>query len=274
MKTINIFWWNGQHWSNLIERWIFNTFEHDIIEQTDNFPKIVWNTAIIVWITQTEQLINKILKIRPENTDLINFSGIMSTTPEHIRGKNWISNFHFLFWPKANQNLKVVFAWDLSETSKKIIENTKKLWINIIETDIETHDSKMAITQAMTHLFILLSGLSDNSEKIKLITEWNTPNNTIIDMIFENKLFKPILSEFLNNFSEWWNLSEIFLDTVSKKLNQTDIENFWTPTFNRISTFANTNNIFINDNILQFQSNLSWNKNTVLEKIAELKGVK
>ncbi|MDP2396348.1 MAG: hypothetical protein Q8S84_04340 [bacterium] len=57
----------------------------------------------------------------------------------------------------------------------------------------------MAITQAMTHLFIFFTGLSDNPSKNELLKEWNTPNNTIADMIFENIFFKKVFEEFIKD---------------------------------------------------------------------------
>lgn len=267
METIEIFWWKWKHASNLIDRWIFNGFSQEIIEKDENSHNNIWNSAIIVWITQTEQLITDILKNKVNNVDLINFSGIMHTTPEKIRNQKWVSNLHFLFWPKATQNLKVIFAWDLSETSKSILDNTKKQHIRIIESDIETHDSKMAVTQALTHLFIFLAWLSNNSNKQELINEWDTPNNTIADMIFENEFFsKVILNMTLRN-----NLSRTFLNTVSDNLTSSDIKDFWTPTFWRVMNFAKNNNVMINNDIENLFDEELLQKSLFIEKIAELK---
>lgn len=271
MKTINIFWWAWQHASNLIDRWIFEDFSTNTIEKNDKLANNNSANAVIVWITETEKLINEIINNKQENNDLINFSWIMSTTPEHIRNQKWISNFHFLFWPKAKENLKVIFAWDLSETSLKIIDNAKKQSINIIESSVEEHDSKMAITQALTHLFIFISALSDNPNKQQLIKEWNTPNNTITDMIFENKFFVKILFKFLMDLNNKSNLSNLFLETAFSNLNNNDITNFWTPTFWRVVNFANNNNVMINDNIINFLDEKNMTKELITKKIKELK---
>jgi len=267
MKTINIFWWKWQHASNLIDRWIFNEFSPETIEKQDKLPNELTNSAVIVWITQTQDLINKIIQLSNLDSEIINFSGIMSTTPETIRNNRWISNFHFLFWPKAKENLKVVFAWDLSQTSLKIIDNAKKQSIKIIESSIEEHDSKMAITQALTHLFIFLSWLSDNPNKQQLIKEWNTPNSTIADMIFENEFFKHVIL----NMTLWNNLSKTFLNTVKHNLNNEDIQNFWTPTFLRIMKFAQENKVMANDKILNFFDEENIQKEVFISKIEELK---
>lgn len=267
MKTIEIFWWKWQHASNLIDRWIFNGLSQNIIEKDEESHSKIWNSAVIIWISETSEIINKIFKQKDLESDLINFSGIMSTTPEKIRNQKWVSNFHFLFWPKATQNLKVIFAWDLSETSKSILDNTRKQSIQIIESDIETHDSKMAVTQALTHLFIFLTWLSNSSNKHELINEWNTPNNTIGDMIFENEFFKNIiLNMTLRN-----NLSKTFLNTVSDNLTSSDIENFWTPTFWRVMNFAQKNNVIINDDIVNLFDEKILQKSLFIEKIEELK---
>lgn len=267
MKTINIFWWKWQHASNLIDRWIFNDLSINTIEKNESLPINSWTNAIIVWITETQNLINEIIQSWQKTWEIINFSWIMSTTPEHIRWHKWISNFHFLFWPKAQENLKVVVAWDLSETSQKIIDNAKSKSIKIIESTIEEHDSKMAVTQALTHLFIFLSGLSDNPNKHLLIKEWNTPNNTIADMIFENRFFTKILL----NITLTNNLSKTFINTVKNNLNDKDIENFWTPTFLRVMKFAQENKVLSNYKVAEFFNKENIKKDVFIEKIEELK---
>ncbi|MDP2090670.1 MAG: hypothetical protein Q8K30_03650 [Candidatus Gracilibacteria bacterium] len=267
MKTINIFGGAGQHASNLIDRGIFEDFSTNTIEKNDTLANNNSANAVIVGITETEKLISEIINNKQDNNDLINFSGIMSTTPEHIRNQKGISNFHFLFGPKAKENLKVIFAGDLSETSLKIIDNAKKQSINIIESSIEEHDSKMAITQAMTHLFIFFTGLSDNPSKNELLKEWNTPNNTIADMIFENIFFKKVFEEFIKDVGNSTNISEIFSDIVSKNMSENDIKNFGTPTFLRVTNFISKNDVISNNNILNF---IKFIRTNLLGKFATL----
>ena len=81
-----------------------------------------------------------------------------------------------MFGPQAHKNLKAVVSGDISSTVESIIENCHSHSIRIIESDIETHDEMVSITQAFSHIMILLSGFSSNKE---LIEEWKTPTQTI-----------------------------------------------------------------------------------------------
>lgn len=255
MKTINIFWWNWQHALDLQERWIFSGFNSTRVEHSTETNKNARSSAVIVPISHTRWVIKSIIEQFP-NQEIINFSGIMSTTP---RENTSISNFHFLFWPKAKKWLKVAFAWKFSNRVNAIIENVTKSWITVIETDIETHDKIVSVVQAFTHMFIYLSWMSDNK---LLISEWNTPDLTIWDMILENPIFLELLNDLIEFVEVWDDLSDIFLEEVSCRLTQININNFWTPTFWRVVNFCKNNKMIINEKMI-----LALNEIKIREKL-------
>lgn len=263
MGAINIFWWNWQHALDLQNRWIFNGFDSTKVETDLEINSKAKSSAIIVPISQTAQLIKLILDKDPEQ-EIINFSWIMSTTPEN---KHNISNFHFLFWPKANTWLKVAFAWKFSRRVNTIIENVTKSWITVIETDIKTHDNIVSIIQAFTHMFIFLSWMSDDQS---LIAEWNTPDLTIWDMILENPIFWDLLNNLIKYIELWDDLSDIFLEEVWCKLTQININNFWTPTFWRVINFCRKNKMIVNEKMIISLHEIK-NRKKLLEQISNIK---
>jgi len=268
MKKLDLFWWNWQHARNLREIWIFEGFDPNIIDIGDPVPEKSWCSAVIVWIAETRQVITKLIW---HDSEVINCSWVMSTNPPGIDDCKFFSNFHFLFWSNISQDLRVAFSWDLSENTEQIIRNSRKLWIEIIETDIETHDSIMAIIQALGNLFIILTWLSNNDNKNELIKPWKSPNNTIADMIFENIYFENVLIYLLKELQEWTDLSELFLDMVWTNIYDRDIKLFWTPNFDRVFNFARGNRVIVNDEIINLCANLFQSKAQVLAKIDELK---
>jgi hypothetical protein len=190
----------------------------------------------------------------------------MNTTPKNIRKAS--SNFHFLFWPKAKNGLKLAVTWNIWGNITKILDNVKKAHISIIETDIETHDNLVATTQALTHLIILLSWVSHNK---RLIKEWSTPNMTIRDMIFYNPKFIQQLKQIKSDISIWGNLSEVFLDRV-QKLSQSEVDIFGTPTFFRVENFCKNNTLSISKNMLEIMNKVEvWNEDEILQLISRIK---
>lgn len=265
MKAIEIFWWKWQHASDLQKRGIFQDINSPLIDKEDNISSEIINSAIIVPISETKSLIESIIENNNEQ-NIINFSWVMSTTPKDIRNNHNISNFHFLFWPNINKSLKVAFAWKLSEPVNNLIENITKAWITIIETNIETHDRIVSIVQGFTHLFILLSWASNNTD---LISEWQTPELTISDMILENPIHLEKLNKLKNAIKVWENLSKIFLDEVSS-LTSIEINNFWTPTFWRVSKFCVNYDIIVNNRMIKMLCEIE-NKDILVEHILRIK---
>jgi len=262
MTSMNIIWGGWQHAKDLNNRWIFKNFNTEIIEK-DFKPNIeAKSSVIVVPISQTKWAITKIMESNPEQ-EIINFSWVMSTTPEN---STQINNLHFLFWPNAKKWLKVAFAWNFSPRVNKIIKNVTCAWITAIETDIDTHDRVVSIIQALSHMFIFLSWMSDNKS---LISEWNTPDLTILDMILENPKFIGLLNDLISHIQVWDNLSEIFLDNVAT-LTEININNFWTPTFLRVINFCMKNKMIVNEQMLKSLKSIQ-NRNFLLKSIHEIK---
>ena len=63
--------------------------------------------AIIVTISETEKLINQIIKANYK-AEIINFSWIMSTTPENQRWKDNVTNMHYMFGPYRTNKLNAI----------------------------------------------------------------------------------------------------------------------------------------------------------------------
>lgn len=270
MKTINLFWSAGQHATDLQRRGILDNIQPNLIEIWDTHTNIEWHPHVFcIPISSTKQAIERICT--HPTWEIINFSGIMSTTPEDLPESTQVSNFHFLFWPKAENGLKTVFAWELSPTTSQIIENCRKLWIEVIESSVEEHDKKMAVVQALSHTTILLSWIWKHIDN-PLLQEWNTPNSTIADMICENKFFKPILEKLQVTLSKWWNVSDFFIQIVSEELTPEDIQNFWTPTFLRILKFCTHNSIEMNKKMVTCLD-LFTDKQNISELIFHLKSI-
>lgn len=270
MNSLEIFWWNGQHASDLQERWIFNWFNIDIIEKWEWSWSDFCDKAIITPISTTKETIENIVAWWTI-WSLTNFSWIMSTTPEKV--KKTTSNLHFLFWPEAKKWLNLVTAGNLSETTLKIIDNSRKAWIKIIESNIDEHDDLMARIQWLTHLFILLSWLN-TSWTSKIIKEWKTPSWTIADMIFSNPFFKQVFNDFNNSiWSLWVNISKKMLEMTWDLISNKQQNDFWTPTFNRVQNFCKKNDLFVNQEILDFLKNGLLDREILEEKIKDLQMV-
>lgn len=263
--TINTFWIQWQHGTDLQIRWIFTWFDINSIWMDMG---VGWGHPNIFFtpISQTSALITDIVDQQPEQ-DLINFAWIQSTTPEHIRGESWMTNIHMMFGPNAQNNLKAVISGDMtSHTVAQILENCHHSNIRIIESDIETHDEMVSITQAFSHIMILLSGLWENKQ---LITEWQTPSQTIGDMITQNPESVKWVHRLMQELSLWDNITDIFMASVDTMSAQ-QARDFSTPSFERVRKFCEKNSIHINQDMLDIVSNMLDN-NSLLSTIDTIK---
>jgi hypothetical protein len=189
---------------------------------------------LVINIEQTGMKIRELLTWGVSQENIINFCGVMTKWP------NAITNLHFLFWPDANNDLKVAIAWPKSKLCETILERVNTSNIRIIETSRTEHDRKMAIIQWLSHLFLLLIWEHDErSIQSDLIHPWKTPINTVSDMIFENPFAENIAIEFFDWLinSKWKFPFETFQHIVRKHLSQKDMDDFSTPNFNRIFWF-------------------------------------
>ncbi len=260
MTKINIFGYNWQHATDLVNRWIFEWIELNKVGVwgvTDEDMTLPF--ALIVPISETNKLAEKI--IIPE---WINMCWVMSTSKDREN----ISNFHYLFWPDAQDDLKVAVAWNIWDLSQKIIDNTSRKWIKIIETSIDEHDKKMAIIHAMSHTMILLSAMQEGWNK-SLIQEWVTPAWTISDMVLLNPEVSSIMKQ-LSSEQIWSNISDFFIDLVHSELTSQDIKNFSTPTFHRVIEFCKTEKIILVNQSKKVLSQLNDNTFELKRLIANL----
>ncbi len=251
-QNIDVFGWNWQHWSDLIlNRWIFDWMSVKIIweKQETNSQQ---TKVIIIPISKTKQLINKLIEWG-QTTNIINFSWIMSTTPEEIRWNSWVENFHFLFWLKAANDLKCVLAFDetLSSLGNKIIKNCRKNSIQIIDSSIEEHDKKMAFIQWLNHLVRQLLLHSNIQTDLPII---NTTLQTVQDMILLNPHMASIIKKFNAVFyMDEFNLSSFFNQLIDENLTKADIENFSTPAFiDTLKFMRNNRGMLKSENIWEY----------------------
>jgi len=256
MKEIQIIWWGWQHAQDLINsREIFKWAKINIVERWE-IAKPNSDTIFITPISNTKDIIEKLVQEWGSiNQELINFSWIMSTTP--IQYKNEIENMHFMFGPNAKSKLKVVTSEIKSEIWEIILNNSYKGWIQIIESDIETHDKSVAITQWLTHFLILISWIFD--PKNELIDEWKTPISTIDDMVNLNKFSIEQINNFLKTLNHWDDLFQSYLEFVTSKLDEKQRNIFWTPSFWRVFNHCRNNNFILNEENLQIIMNLNRN---------------
>lgn len=239
--------------------------------------------VFIVPISETEKQIRNVLErwnkwtnIRDvlhkgESWEIINFSGIMSTTPREIMRES--SNLHFLFWPKAKSWLTTIFAWKFSESVKIILDNSIKAWVNIIESTAKDHDIIMARVQWLTHLVILMSWINFDM-KSELTHEWNTPSWTIADMIFSNPYFDEVSKEFIKRSTTTSkSISKLFVEIIKDTMDERMIHTHSTPTFRRVFKFCENNDIFINQKIIDFMNSDFKHRLLLEDKIKEIQNV-
>ncbi len=198
-----------------------------------------WSTkVIIVPISQTRKLIEKIIEVW-QRENIINLSWIMNTTPKDIRNNKWVENFHFLFWPSSTKNLKMALAHNkpLSLVGQKIVKNSRKSGIQIIETSINEHDKAMTVIQWLHHLVRILIAHSGKSIPIQWI---ETNQQTIQDMVTLNPFMDWIMLEFKDRIQQEqrFDILKVFSEVVENNLSSQTIVNFWTPRFIEMLEFS------------------------------------
>jgi hypothetical protein len=261
---LTIFWGKWEHAEDLQNRWVFEDIKTKEIDLGYDVEPSKTN-AIIVTISETEKVINAIIDIN-KNAEIINCAWIMSTTPEYLRWKDNITNIHYMFWQLAQKWLKLVYNWSETEIVNMILSNSRKLWIDTIQAGIEEHDNSVAITQALSHMYILLSWINGQNY---LTENWKTPDSTIADMILENSVFMKNFARILQWLQIWDNLSEVFIDSVNK-LTSDEKEIFSTPNFIRVDGFSKRENVIVDENMLEAVKSLD-SKKILLDNIKKVK---
>ncbi len=264
MNNLTIFWGKWEHAEDLQNRMVFEGIKTTNIDINDEV-EVNKTNAVVVTISETEKIINTIIDTN-KDAWIINLSWVMSTTPEYLRWKDNITNLHYMFWQLARHWLKVVFNWDETEIVNEILNNSRKLWIDTIPASIEDHDKCVAITQALSHMYILLSWVNWQNY---LTENWKTPNSTIADMILENSVFLDKFDWVLKWLQKWNNLSEMFLDSVNQLSNE-EKKIFSTPNFIRVEGFSNRNNVIVDENMLEILKNFN-SKKILMENIKKTK---
>jgi hypothetical protein len=174
---------------------------------------------------------------------------------------------HFMFGPNADQNLKVITSEVKSKIWTTMLDNSKKKWIQIIESSIGEHDRNVAITQWLTHFLILVSWILIKENK--LLEKWNAPIGTINDMVNLNPFSIKEINEFLDTLSIWKDVFKSYLEFVTDKLDEKQRDNFWTPRFWEVFNFCRENKLILNEENLKKIMELE--QNNFLEVITDIR---
>ena len=238
-NRIVLSWSEWQHWKDMRFRDAFNWIEIINRGEEDDLEANSSTHWIIIPISKTHELIQE-LNIKWQTENIINFSGIMSTTPESIRDNKWVENLHFLFWPGQEGTLRACLAYENTELSLaiwKIIDNSRKNDIWIIETDTEEHDEKMTNVQWLHHLVRWIL----NKDNVELpISPIKTNPQTVREMITWNPYMISIIDRFKEKIknNEKIDILKIFMEIAGENLTRQDIDKFWTHKFKETLRFA------------------------------------
>lgn len=146
----------------------------------------------------TESAVLELIKRGIPQSDIISLSGVMSKVP------NGVPSAHFLFGPGATEKLKMALATETFDKNNvlvsSLIEKVRAKGIQIIETTKVEHDEKMAITQGLMHLWLVMIGDNKNKDiQHQLIRPWKTPVGTVVDMIHANPSAERIIKKFFDS---------------------------------------------------------------------------
>lgn len=273
--------WNWQHAKNVNERWLVNDIDINLVGEWDSWIEWIPN-IVIVSLDQTKNVIENIIKNGNkskslkeiidswEYQEIINCAWIMNTTPEEIIRLS--TNLHFLFWPNAKDNLRVIFAGQTSKTVNKILDNCRKNNIDIVLSDPNEHDEMMAKVQWLTHMLILLSWINFDWSS-ELTKEWNTPSWTIADMIDSNPFFRKISKEFFHTIRTASDMTKVYKEIIMDNMTSQQVKDFSTPTFKRVLDFCNNNSIHTNINMFDFINYDLKDRYLLEERIKEIQKV-
>lgn len=234
MKTIAIHWLNGNHAQDILQRGVFEGFTIQKVEVWDPIPtQGIDAHMVFLPIESTRKRIAQIHALSPD-TPIINFSGIQGTSPTELVMKWVVSNIHFLFWPKMENDLKASLAKTkaspVDDVITQVLQNIEKLWIRVLEHQKEEHDEKVGVTQGLAHaLFLALSEMHILPET--LFVRWKAvPATTSGGMIH--------LNHFVERHTFWFIKKLQWGKTVREALQEIvewgSVWDFITPNFERI----------------------------------------
>ncbi|MDD2907386.1 MAG: prephenate dehydrogenase/arogenate dehydrogenase family protein [Candidatus Gracilibacteria bacterium] len=247
MKHIFIPGGFGSHGKDLINRGIFSGSDKLPIIVRSN-QKIIFpgNYAIITPIKLTCTLIENILTLDSNSVQIVNFAGIMGTSP-NVDGR--VTNIHCLFGPGVTENLNAIVTKNKNDFSLLVERNLENAGVNLIELSPAEHDKNMAIIQGLAHFCEILLGMyfKDNKDVINLLAQWKTSENVIEDMITLNPYFTIILEKILLGIKSGKDLAEIFLSLSLDNIDNDILSKIKTPNFQRVLYFFLTHKGFYID---------------------------
>ena len=216
----------------------------DLIERELLVPGTEWSEAhfMTLPISITEAAAVEMMNNGIPQDNMASLAAVMTKTP------NGVNTIHYLFGKGAKaregKSLKVVFA-NTTPHSPLIIalmERAQSKHLKIIETSRIEHDKKMAYTQWLMHLWLVLAGRNtvQNADiKTSLLIPWQTPAQTVIDMIHANPFAEESIRRFFDELPRThYNLSHALRIVLDMYLNPGDLDDFWTPNSDRIVDFV------------------------------------
>jgi len=101
-----------------------------------------------------------------------------------------------------------------------LIKKVRAKGIKIIETTKVEHDEKMAITQGLIHLWLVMIGKNEDEDiQDQLIKLWKTPVGTVVDMIHANSSVEIIIKKFFDSLPRHQNNVSRALEELVKNSN-------------------------------------------------------
>ncbi|NUJ97502.1 prephenate dehydrogenase/arogenate dehydrogenase family protein [Candidatus Gracilibacteria bacterium] len=260
-----VFGWNlndeksSKHFSDLYPRGVFEGFNLRGISRGKSANGIPENLVIL---TTTLRVIAKQVRHITDNPDitLLSLAGLMKPK---IIGKDIpikcpdnIINMHFLFGAGAEKDLKIALSTngrnieDLPPSIQQIIKKVRNLGMEIIETNPEEHDEKMAYVQGLPHRILAVLSAVGEILPPEVENPWknNVPVSTCVDMILRNKYMQEVTESFLSHFkSNGKNISVAWKSIFTEDIMQ-NLEQWKTPNFRRVDKFLRENEIIIDSN--------------------------
>lgn len=192
-----------------------------------------------LYISIIKWAISELLKTGHNQWNIVSLSGIMAEAP------NGVPAAHFLFGPWATWTdaspLKVVFSNTSPDSPlvTRLKERAQQKSLKIIETSRIEHDQKMAFTQWLMHLWIILAWqVAPTVVQADIINPWKTPVQTVIEMIHLNPFAEWAIMAF---FDEVWrhnyDLGSALMALIEKNLTDTNLADFGTPNSHRVLTY-------------------------------------
>ena len=188
--------------------------------------------AVAITLEATKGHIWNLIQEWVKRENIVSLASLMRESP------GWVMPLHFLFWAGATHNRKLAVGMNRSLTpfARNILDKSESLWINIIETDIPRHDLCSGFIQWLTNFLQLLIG-DTNSDILQEICmqKWKASPSTVFGLIYNNADAELAIIQFFGNLRKNNNNPlKAFIQTVEENISQKDIDDFWTPNFERV----------------------------------------